>query len=105
MALAVLIVPSKARFAAGQIVMTIGVDTLVAAEYTFENRAHFGEKFLELREAYEPFINTLADYCLFAVPPIMSDQPVVDNWQTSSWMRRTQGLGKLAESTPDDHDD
>jgi Ion channel len=64
------------------------------------------EKLKELRGLYEPFLNGLSRYFLLAVPPIFSDKPPVDNWQTSAWMRRARGIGKLARSeATDDHDD
>jgi hypothetical protein len=59
-------------------------------------------KFDELRAMYEPFINALGLHFLLAVPPMIAAGPVVDNWQTSAWMRRTRGLGALAR---DDHGD
>ncbi len=63
-------------------------------------------KLTELRNMYEPFVNALARYFHLPLPPILSDKPPVDNWQTSAWMRRTSGLGGLAPSAiDDDHDD
>jgi hypothetical protein len=72
--------------------------------------AHDGElveaKLTELRQMYEPFVNALGDFFLMSLPPILSDQPPVDNWQTSAWMRRTQGLGTLGVTqSTDDHDE
>jgi hypothetical protein len=52
-------------------------------------------KLAELRGLYEPFVNALGDYFAFALPPIYSETPSVDNWQTSAWTRRTPGLDKL----------
>ena len=49
----------------------------------------------ELRALYEPFINALAIYFQFAVPPFLPNQPVVDNWQTSPWTRRSPDLSSL----------
>jgi hypothetical protein len=60
----------------------------------------------ELRGMYEPFVNALACYFLFTLPPILPDRPAVDNWQTSAWMRRVPGLGSLPATDPrDDHFD
>jgi len=60
----------------------------------------------ELRGLYEPFVNALAAYFLFAMPPFQPEKPPVDNWQTSPWMPRSPGLGKLpAASGGDDHFD
>ena len=53
---------------------------------------------------YEPFLNGLAEYFLLTLPPVWSDAVPVDNWQTSAWMRRTSGIGKLVPAEPgDDH--
>jgi hypothetical protein len=52
-------------------------------------------KLAELRGMYEPFVNALAHYFHFQLPPLFSEKPSVDNWQTSAWMRRTAGLRGL----------
>jgi hypothetical protein len=52
-------------------------------------------KLTELRGMYEPFVNALARYFHFALPPIVPEKTSVDNWQTSAWMRRTAGLRNL----------
>ena len=55
---------------------------------------------------YEPFVNALSRYFVFPLPAIWVGGPLVDNWQTSAWMKRTRGIGKLARSDPgDDHSD
>ena len=59
-------------------------------------------KLAELRRMYEPFANALSIYLLLPLPPIRAEAAVVDNWQTSAWMRRTSGIGKLARAEPDD---
>ena len=60
----------------------------------------------ELRRLYEPFVNALAAYFEFALPPFQPDKPPVDNWQTSAWMRRSPGLGGVAAAGgADDHFD
>jgi hypothetical protein len=62
------------------------------------------DRLVELRRMYEPFLNALSEYFLLAVPPVLSDGVPVDNWQTSAWMRRTSGIGKLVPAEPgDDH--
>lgn len=52
-------------------------------------------KLTELRGMYEPYINALAHYFHFLLPPLFTEKPAVDNWQTSAWMRRTAGLRRL----------
>jgi hypothetical protein len=43
----------------------------------------------ELRGLYEPFVNALAAYFLFTLPPFQTEKASVDNWQTSPWMPRS----------------
>jgi Ion channel len=63
-------------------------------------------KLAELRTMYEPFVNALAHFFLFTMPPVLSEKVTVDNWQTSAWMRRTPGFQNLAPpSAVDDHFD
>jgi hypothetical protein len=52
-------------------------------------------KLAELRAMYEPFVNALAQYLLFTLPPILPERQTVDNWQSSAWTRRVAGIGKL----------
>jgi hypothetical protein len=60
------------------------------------------QKLAELRGTYEPFVSALARYFLLPLPPYLSDSTPVDNWQTSAWMRRTSGIGRLSLPEPDD---
>ncbi len=63
-------------------------------------------KLAELRGMYEPFVVGLAAHFLITLPPVVADQPGVDNWQTSAWMRRTRGFHQLTAGHPaDDHED
>jgi hypothetical protein len=60
----------------------------------------------ELRGMYEPFVNALSRYFVLPLPPVLSEEEPVDNWQTSAWMRRARGFGQLATADPtDDHVD
>jgi hypothetical protein len=59
-------------------------------------------KLVELRGMYEPFVNGLARHFLFALPAYSSDTIPVDNWQTSGWMPRTSGIGRLSPADADD---
>jgi hypothetical protein len=52
-------------------------------------------KLTELRAMYEPFVNALAKFFLFPLPPVLSETVAVDNWQSSAWMRRAPGIGRL----------
>jgi hypothetical protein len=53
------------------------------------------ESLAELRGLYEPFVNTLATYFQFMMPPFQPDKPPVDNWQRSPRMHRSPGLTNL----------
>jgi hypothetical protein len=60
----------------------------------------------ELRGGYEPFVNALAGYFLFALPAVVPEKSTVDNWQTSAWTRRMPGIAGLpAPTEKDDHFD
>ncbi len=39
----------------------------------------------ELRHLYEPYVQALADFFLFDLPPWQGDPKAQDNWQTSAW--------------------
>lgn len=52
-------------------------------------------KLAQLRGMYEPFIHALSRRFLLTIPPILSSETKVDNWQTSAWMVRTPGIGSL----------
>src|SRR5262249_13752353 len=63
-------------------------------------------KLAELRGLYEPFVNALAGYFLFALPPVVPDRHAVDNWQTAAWRRRPPAVARLAAGPEaDDHFD
>ena len=52
-------------------------------------------KLTELRAMYEPFVNALSMRLMFALPAIVPEKAVVDNWQTSAWTRRVAGFRRL----------
>jgi hypothetical protein len=63
-------------------------------------------KLIELRLTYEPFLRALSEFFMLALPPVVPRSVPVDNWQTSAWMRRTSGIGKLVPlDASDDHID
>lgn len=45
------------------------------------------EKLSELRDMYEPYVNSLADYFCLSLPHWVRRPQVLDNWQTSAWRR------------------
>ncbi|HVB73107.1 MAG TPA: potassium channel family protein, partial [Ktedonobacteraceae bacterium] len=65
------------------------------------SHAESAEKRLsDLRRMYEPFINALADHLLVDLPPWISSERPVDDWQTSAWDHFTDlSPEKLAEIT------
>jgi hypothetical protein len=48
----------------------------------------FAKALTDLRALYEPFVNALAVYFQFVLPPFLPTKQPVDNWQTSAWMQR-----------------
>ncbi|HVU87719.1 MAG TPA: potassium channel family protein [Pirellulales bacterium] len=75
---------------------------LAKANIPLHDEATAAAKFAELRAMYEPFVVALGWYFVFAVPPVFRETETVDNWQTSAWMRRTVGIGKLRARPPSD---
>ena len=60
----------------------------------------------ELRRLYEPFVNALATFLQFALPPLEPEKPPVDKRQTSPWLPRSPSLGSLpAVGVKGDHFD
>ncbi|HEV3262709.1 MAG TPA: ion channel [Gemmataceae bacterium] len=79
-------------------------EMLREAGLTMREGATIDQKLAELRGMYEPFVNGLSRFLLFALPPIVPEKAVVDNWQTSAWTRRTPGIGRLpALDAGDEH--
>ncbi len=77
-------------------------DALRSAGIAPREGAAIDRKLNELRAMYEPFVASLSAYFVLPLPPFLSDAPVVDNWQTSAWMRRTAGITSLVPVQPDD---
>jgi len=81
-------------------------ESLRGAGLTMRDGSATAAALAELRGLYEPFVNALAAYFLFALPPFQPENPPVDNWQTSPWMPRSPSLGGLtASAAADDHFD
>ncbi len=47
------------------------------------------QRLTALRRMYEPYVHALASYFRFRVPPWVAQQDWVDDWQASTWERRT----------------
>jgi hypothetical protein len=59
-------------------------------------------KLAELRDMYEPFVNALGKRFLFALPPIVPERSIADNWQRSAWQKRAPEIGNLPAPLPGD---
>jgi hypothetical protein len=74
-------------------------ESKVRVDTTVESAA----RLRELRAMYEPFIDALADYFKFDLPPIALAEVPVDNWQRSPWQASAPGIGSLPIANPSDH--
>jgi hypothetical protein len=88
------------RFAQGQVARLR--EALGEAGVILRQGPEADARLAELRAMYEPFVNGLAQYFMFTLPPVLSEKAVVDNWQTSAWTRRTPGIGGLPGVAPGD---
>ena len=43
------------------------------------------QKLIELRQMYEPYVNSLSRYLAMTIPPWIPEASPTDNWQTSAW--------------------
>jgi hypothetical protein len=78
---------------------------LVASGIKLRESAATDEKLSGLRQMYEPYVNSLADYLLVTIPDWISPTHTFDNWQTSAWGRISGGIveSPLLESRKDGH--
>ena len=60
------------------------------------------QRLTELRRMYEPYVHALASYFRLRVPPWLAQENRVDDWQASTWERRTL-TRKRAEKTEGEH--
>lgn len=79
---------------------------LAKAGFQFRDTPEAREKLAKLRNMYEPYLHSLANFLSMDVPPWILAKEAVDNWRTSAWGRIT-GLSGLAQEEPalDDHRD
>lgn len=74
-------------------------DALAAAELPdAATRRAAWQRFVELRDLYEPFLVALGRYFMFRLPRCVPEGEVVDNWQTSRWTEPTPGILELPRS-------
>ena len=43
------------------------------------------QKLIELRQMYEPYVNSMATYLAITIPPWIPEASPADNWQTTAW--------------------
>ncbi len=43
------------------------------------------QRLIELRQMYEPYVNSMSRYLAITIPPWIPDASSADNWQTSAW--------------------
>ena len=76
-------------------------DALAQAGLKLASGTETDAKLAELRGMYEPFVNGLARQFLFALPPLIAEDSVADNWQRSAWMARLPGIVSLSNPERD----
>ena len=59
--------------------------TLAASGLRIRRESAADQKLLELRQMYEPYVNSLSRYLAMALPPWIPGAGPADNWQTSAW--------------------
>ena len=65
--------------------------TLAAAGIKLREGGAADLRLAELRWMYEPYVHALAAYFRVSVPPWIAGEDRVDNWQVSTWERRSVG--------------
>ena len=78
---------------------------LVDSGINLRGGAATDEKLSLLRQMYEPYVNSLADYLLMTIPHWIPPAKSLDNWQTSAWGRISSGTAEspLVGSRKDGH--
>src|SRR5215469_15334366 len=60
-------------------------DVLAASGILLNEELATEQKLAELRETYEPFVSSLAQFLLVSLPPWITPESNLDDWQTSAW--------------------
>ena len=63
---------------------------LVGAGLPLCDGAEEDQKLNDLRGMYEPYVNALARFLMFTLPPWLPNPDTPDNWQTSAWDHDTR---------------
>ncbi len=56
------------------------------------------QRLTELRRMYEPYVHALASYFRFRVPPWVGQEDWLDDWQASTWERRTISRSRIEKA-------
>ena len=54
-----------------------------------------GRQLRELRDLYEPFLESLAQFFNLVLPRFFPDRPAADNWQSTAWTKRAPNITDL----------
>jgi hypothetical protein len=60
-------------------------DVLAASGILLNEELATEQKLADLRETYEPFVSALAQFLLVSLPPWITPESNLDDWQTSAW--------------------
>jgi hypothetical protein len=60
-------------------------DVLAASGILLNEELVTEQKLAELRATYEPFVSSLAQFLLVSLPPWITPESNLDDWQTSAW--------------------
>ncbi len=60
-------------------------DVLAASGILLNEELATEQKLAELRATYEPFVSSLAHFLLVSLPPWITPESNLDDWQTSAW--------------------
>jgi hypothetical protein len=78
--------------------------SLAHAGLSLSNTPEANKKLGDLRELYEPYLQSLAVYLAVDLPPWILAKEISDNWRTSAWGRITGYAPSLGgSSSTDDH--
>jgi hypothetical protein len=65
--------------------------TLEASGLRLRQGSAADQKLIELRQMYEPYVNSLSSYLAMSIPPWIPEAILKDNWQTSAWGTGSKG--------------
>ncbi len=60
-------------------------DSLAEVGLTLQHQEDAEQRLYDIRRAYEPFVNAIANHLLLSLPPWIQTTKTVDDWQTSAW--------------------